>query len=460
MSSGLLTAGSGQRWENELVAALDRPGAPLTVIRRCVDIADVLAEAATGTVVVVVVSADLRRLDTEAVRRLTVGGVAVVAVYAGGDTRAPLRLERIGIDVTVADDAGVDVLLAAARAAALDRPSATGNRSGGNGSGGNGSGRVDSALADPRAALSRPPDDADDTDVSFPPPDAGAGPDGSPVRGRVVAVWGPTGAPGRSTVAAGLAVAAARAGHATLLVDADVHGGILASAFGLLDESAGLAGACRMAANGRLDTAALAGLAWAAGDDLRLLTGISRADRWPELRPSAVPGVLAVARSMAPLVVVDLAFALETDEEITFDSVAPRRNGATLAALADADIVLAVGSADPPGMERLVRGLAELREMMPEVRPQVVLNRCRRTAASPAEAAQALHRFTALKPIETLDEDRGAVDRAWRDGRPLAEIAPASSLTRGLGRLAASVLALAASVEPTSSTDLLGVAGR
>lgn len=450
MSSGLLTAGSGQRWENELVAALDRPGAPLTVIRRCVDIADVLAEAATGTVVVVVVSADLRRLDTEAVRRLAVGGVAVVAVYPGGDTRAPVRLERIGIDVTVPDDAGVDVLLAAVRAAALDRPSTAGHRSG----------AVDNALADPRAALSRPPGDADGRDVAFPPPGADPGSDGSPVHGRVVAVWGPTGAPGRSTVAAGLAVATARSGIPALLVDADVNGGILASAFGLLDESAGLAGACRMAANGRLDTAALAALTWTAGDDLRLLTGISRADRWPELRPSAVLGVLAVARSTAPLVVVDLAFSLETDEEITFDSVAPRRNGATLAALADADIVLAVGSADPPGMERLVRGLAELREMMPEVTPQVVLNRCRRTAASPAEAAQALHRFTALTPIETLDEDRAAVDRAWRDGRPLAEMAPASSLTRGLGRLAATVLALVGSAATSPTGDLLAATGR
>ena len=71
--------------------------------------------------------------------------------------------------------------------------------------------------------------------------------------GRVIAVWGPTGAPGRSTVATGIAVEAAAAGVPTLLVDADVYGGVLASAFGLLDESPGLAGACRQAANGRLD---------------------------------------------------------------------------------------------------------------------------------------------------------------------------------------------------------------
>ena len=42
--------------------------------------------------------------------------------------------------------------------------------------------------------------------------------------GTVVAVWGPTGAPGRTTVAITLADELARLGHETLLVDADVYG--------------------------------------------------------------------------------------------------------------------------------------------------------------------------------------------------------------------------------------------
>ena len=87
MSTGLLTAGSGQNWENDLVAALDRPGSPMTVLRRCVDIGDVLAIATTGQASVAIVSADLRRLDTEAVARLRVSGVAVVGVYPAADQR-------------------------------------------------------------------------------------------------------------------------------------------------------------------------------------------------------------------------------------------------------------------------------------------------------------------------------------------------------------------------------------
>ncbi len=429
MTQGLLTAGNGQGWENDLVAALDRPGSGMTVVRRCVDIADVLAVATTGQVSVVVLAAGLRRLDTEVVERLLAAGVAVVGIYPAADDRVRGRLERIGVTSSVADDAGAAALLDAVRAAVELLAS--------------GSKPVPSAyrgVADPRAAL---PSGAADG--------AGSGPRGAGFdapMGQVVAVWGPVGAPGRTTVAENLAVESAAQGVPTLLVDADVYGGVLASAFGLLDESPGLAGACRLAAGGRLDLTELTKLVWAVGQNLRLLTGITRADRWPELRPSAVPVVLDVCRSMAALTVVDCGFSLETDEEITFDTVAPRRNGATLALLGAADVVLAIGSADPPGMERLVRGLAELREVVPEALPRVVLNRSRRSAASPEEAAAALRRFTGLPVTAQLPEDRNATDKCWQLGVPLAQAAPASPLRKAIRALAGTLLPLAGAPRP------------
>jgi MinD-like ATPase involved in chromosome partitioning or flagellar assembly len=416
MSQGLLTAGSGQGWENELVAALDRPGSPMTVLRRCVDISDVLAVATTGQAAVAVVSADLRRLDTDAVTRLRSSGVAVVGVHPAADDNARTRLLRIGITALVADDAGVDALVAAARVAVAEItddahafPVALG-------------------AANPRAAL--------------PPPGAGADvqiADGPPLRGSVVAVWGPTGAPGRTLLATNLAVEAAAQSVPTLLIDADVYGGVVSSAFGLLDESPGLAGACRLAATGQLDLGSLAGLCWSLGDDLRLLTGIARADRWPEVRPSAIPLVLDAAREMAPLTVVDCAFALEADEEISFDTRAPRRNGATLTLLAEADLVLVVGSCDPPGLERLVRALAELGDAVPDATPRVVLNRCRSSVGSAAEAEAAVRRFAGVDVYARLPEDRAATDRAWRRGVALADAAPRSPLRAAIADLARSV---------------------
>ena len=119
--------------------------------------------------------------------------------------------------------------------------------------------------------------------------------------------------------------------------------------------------------------------------------------------------------------------------------MAPRRNGATLAVLADADLVLAVGSCDPAGLERLIRGLAELADAVPEVNPQVVLNRCRSAVGSTAEAEAALDRFAGVRVMARLPEDRAATDRAWRRGVSLAEAAPRSPLrtaARDLARIA------------------------
>jgi len=149
----------------------------------------------------------------------------------------------------------------------------------------------------------------------------------------------------------------------SLLIDADVYGGVVANVFGLLDDSPGLMAACRQAQSRRLDAVALSALCWQINPTLRVLTGIGRPDRWPELRPAAFEAVLEVARELVGFTVLDLGFSLETDEELSFDTVAPRRNGATLAALAAADLVLVVGSADPIGMQRLVRGLEELRSI-------------------------------------------------------------------------------------------------
>ena len=70
--------------------------------------------------------------------------------------------------------------------------------------------------------------------------------------GRVVVVWGPAGAPGRTTVAVSLAAVLARRSRRTTLVDADPYGGSVAQHLGILDEVSGLLSAARLAADGTL----------------------------------------------------------------------------------------------------------------------------------------------------------------------------------------------------------------
>jgi MinD-like ATPase involved in chromosome partitioning or flagellar assembly len=254
----------------------------------------------------------------------------------------------------------------------------------------------------------------------------------------VIAVWGPTGAPGRSTVA--LNLAAELAGRsATLLVDADTYGASLAQALGLLDEAPGLAAAARAAEQGTLDLVALARLAPAVSEGLRVLTGIPRAERWTELRAASMTHVLDLARDLAPFVVVDCGFAIEDDEELSYDTLAPRRNAATLTTLEAADDLVVVGSADPVGLQRLVRAVQDLRTLTVPP-PRVVVNRVRSTSVGShpqRRISEALGRFAGLEDLTFLPWDQTTVDGALFAGLPLSEFAPQSELRRALADLAA-----------------------
>jgi MinD-like ATPase involved in chromosome partitioning or flagellar assembly len=414
----LLTAGSGAEWESRLLGHLEQEPA-LRVIRRCVDVADLIATAASGQARAVLLSADLRSLDREVLARLAVAGVAVLGVVQPGDEQAERRLAMLGVRrVLVADAAAADFCAAVLDSVGtqVDAVPATA-----------GFGSPERAFAAGAEAVV-----ADDTGAE-------------PGAGRLLAVWGPTGAPGRTTLAVNLAAELAGLGQPTLLVDADTYGGVVAQVLGLLDEAPGLAAAARAAGGGRLDLPALARHARRLTPQLRILTGVARADRWPELRASALEVVLEQARSLAAWTVADCGFCLEQDEELSFDTAAPRRNAATLVTLAAADVVVAVGAADPVGLQRLVRALPDLRDAAPQARVLVVVNRVRRSAAGPEAERQireALQRYAGATDLVIVPDDRAALDAAVLAGRTLAEAAPGSPARRAIRALAAELAGL------------------
>jgi MinD-like ATPase involved in chromosome partitioning or flagellar assembly len=414
MSVPVLTAVTGASWEADLVSELGRADHGLTVVRRCVDLAELLAAAAAGTARAALLSSDLRRLDRDAVVRLAAAGVAVVGLVDPGDVDAERRLRQLGVGQVLPATAGAATIAEAVVRAVSALATSEAAR----------------VVGDPRDALPQ---------LTTPPP----APPVPPGLGRVVAVWGPTGAPGRTTLSVGLADEVSRLGISAMVIDADVYGGVVAQLLGLLDESPGLAAACRHAAGGRLDAAELARLAWAVRPTLRVLTGIVRADRWPEIRAGAIDVVLDHARRLTEVTVVDCGFSLERDEEITYDTAAPRRNGATLAVLAAADTVICVGGADPVALQRLVRAIAELRDVLPGCAPVVVVNRVRGgviPGEPEREIAGALSRYAGVTGVTYLPDDGAAVDAALGLGRTLAEVAPDSRLRQGIVALACRLL--------------------
>ncbi|CAN5116997.1 P-loop NTPase [soil metagenome] len=261
--------------------------------------------------------------------------------------------------------------------------------------------------------------------------------------GTVITVWGPAGAPGRTTLAISIAAELAAAGHRVVLADVDTYSGSIAPALGLLDEAPGFAAACRLAATSSLSIAELERI----GERYRspnggfwVLTGIGRPSRWPELSADRVTEVIAHCRRWADFTVLDTSASLENDEEISSDLFAPRRNAATLTALRQADEVLAVGSADPVGLSRFLRAHVDLVEVLDTDRLTVVMNRVRSGAIglSPAtQVRQSLQRFGGIDSPVLIPHDLAALDAAVLSGRTLLDAAPKSPARQAIRQLAA-----------------------
>lgn len=416
MAVGVLCAVQGAA-EAIIVQAVEQTGGRLSVTRRCADLTELLAAAEAGLGRLAVVSGDLDLLDREAIELLHRAGVRVVGI---GDAARPWLGERL---VAL----GADLVAAAPH----DEASAS------------------DVVRDALAVLGAAPD-SDARDPSWPDEETVR----RPARGLVAAVWGPTGAPGRTTVAVNVAAELAAAGRRTLLVDGDTYGGCVAQVVGLLDEAPGLAAAARAAGQGTLDLMTLARITPTIAPDLRVLSGISRADRWPELPSSSLDAVWTVARGLVEWTVIDCGFCLEQDEVLSYDTRAPRRNAATLSALEAADVVLVVGAGDPVGIQRLVRGLGELTDLGLASTRMVLVNRVRASVAGPQPGdavGQALARYAGVPDACLVPDDGPALDTALLEAQTLREAAPGSPARRALAGVAARLDALLVGAASTES---------
>ncbi|WP_309646997.1 hypothetical protein [Nocardioides sp.] len=393
----VLVVAAGAGWESAALAQLGTHR-DIVVLKRCVDVDDLLASASAGQAEVAVVGLDAPGLDVAAVDHLRAHGVRPVAVVGADSWDAGrLRASRIGIVALVAD---TDL---AALPAVVTTPEVP----------------ADTVVPPPVGA------DVDSSVVADAPT---APPEGA----RVVAVWGPAGAPGRTTVAAAIAAELARRRHRTILVDADPYGGTVAQQLGIMDEVSGLLAAGRLATSGDLAERFFS-VQRGVDAHLSVVTGLPRADRWVELRPGAIEHVLETAREHGQ-VVVDTGFSLEDDPGQDYGS-RPSRNQLTLGSLECADEVVVVGTADPVGLSRLARGLVDLRELTGGAPVRVVVNRMRATLGwSEKDIAGMVGGFARLSGLHFLPDDRAVVDRALVAGRTLVETGD-SPLVRAVASL-------------------------
>lgn len=292
-------------------------------------------------------------------------------------------------------------------------------------------------LANRRGVTERVRSPRDLEEVGVPAPTELGSPSRDTHPGVLVAVWGPTGAPGRTLIATALAGMLARSGFRTLLVDADQRSGAVAPALGLLDEVPGFVALARLADRGQLTVADLDRLThpYPVGDaTCQVVTGVNVVRHYSEVTPETVDAVMALCRSTFDVVVVD------TGSDIA-DGDAPAHPHEVVATtvLGVADEAVAVCEATTIGVARFARVIETARGVRRGKPLTVVLNAVeasRRSVKDEATLLEALRRFADVTNPMTLPRDVAACRAADIAGHCLTEAAPSSPILKALAPLA------------------------
>jgi Mrp family chromosome partitioning ATPase len=413
MKLRLLTAGGGAAWEVALAQDCQDGTVAAEVVQRCYDLADLLAVAAAGQAQVALIDAGTRWLDREAVAQLLEAGVQVVGVAQPNDEEVERRLRMLSVAQVAWTTDAPRRLVELAETATQHQPASSLGALG-----------VGPAFGFEAAEPEEPEGPAS----------------------RLAVVWGPTGAPGRTTIAINLAFEATALGLETLLVDADTYGSAVTQTLGYLEDYAGLTQTARAVSRGELDAPRLWGMARrASSHGPRVLPGLPRPELWTELPPTTWEAMLELFKVAFPLTIIDVAFCLEEDEELSFDQVRFRRNAATRIALQQADVVVAVARADPVGLHHFIRAYQDLRELGVSVdRLRVVVNQVRdgMFGGDPVQEIRlAMGRYLGIEPSAFVPYDRTSMDAALLAGQALREAVRSSPAQRELARLARDLFA-------------------
>lgn len=265
---------------------------------------------------------------------------------------------------------------------------------------------------------------------------AEAGEAAPPLHGVSIGVWGPTGAPGRTTVSAVLATLLARRGIRTLLVDADARSGSVAPALGLLDEVPGFVAACRLADRGQLTAADLHRLAHhydATGSGFDVLTGVTTGRVYAEVTADTVADVVRACQGVWEVVVIDSGSDIPARER---PAEAQNVTAATVLGLSDEAIALC--QATPVGVARFARVFADATNLRGGKPLLVCLNgvdTARRSLHDEATLREALRRFADVPHAHIIPRDTAACRQAEMAGVSVADAQPGSSLAKALGPL-------------------------
>jgi len=242
--------------------------------------------------------------------------------------------------------------------------------------------------------------------------------------GQVLSVFSAAGSVGRSTIALNVACELALQGKRVLLIDADTYAPGLVNLLNLTEHPAGLAAACRLAAQDRLSVAEVERLSQVvefSKTKFHLMAGLSNPSRWPEVGEDCLSQIIDLARTKFDFTVIDVAAPI--DEALVEPVSGGLRNQASLAALDSANVILSISGGDPLGIQRHILADQQLNELKLSAQVVTIVNRLRQSVvgANPKkQISETLSRFANIDVEAFITDDPAAIDRAILESTPLA----------------------------------------
>ena len=272
---------------------------------------------------------------------------------------------------------------------------------------------------------------------------------------NVIAVWGPAGSPGKSTVATNVAAELALSGQRVLLMDLDTLAPSLALGLGLVDTPAGLSACLRLAEQNRLSIDEFNRLTISISlgrNELKFMSGLSSAHRWSEVTSERFEKLLSCLEGVLDHVVVDLPQATVFKSNFFHPSnmlvSESHRDTLLTSVLTKAAKVVMVSGCDPVAAQRFLRAKEFLADLDSTVCPLVVVNRFRTNALGNRAKDELIETYLNLAQLRIdvfIPEDRENLDKAMLNGLPLALLKRSSPARVAIADLAKQLLVSAPS---------------
>ena len=254
--------------------------------------------------------------------------------------------------------------------------------------------------------------------------------------GRLIAVWGPKGSPGRTTVAIEVATTLARSTSPVVLVDGDLYGGDVMQMLALAEDLPGIVPLLRELERGDGRDPAWSGRlprAWRAGP--AVIPGLMRPELWREISSFGWRELVKIIRRDFGFGVVDVGFCLENGKGASDEL--PSRNEVALHTMAEAERTIAVLRADPVGIKAFAWAVRDYPELLDHERVLIVANKVRR--GEEPEVRRLIRRYLGRSVFACLPDVPVQALLAMWEGTPLSLSEPAGVVAEEVRRIADAV---------------------